>query len=50
LEALADFLKKCLLVWIAVGAMKGKYFSIGDFYRWTKVCHLPRGNLDIEIH
>ena len=36
-EALEYFQEHCLLFWIAIGAMKGAYFSIGKFYKWSKV-------------
>jgi hypothetical protein len=39
-KALADFVDGYHLIWMAICAMKGKYFSVGKFYGWSKV--LPR--------
>jgi hypothetical protein len=36
-KALADFVGGNFLVWVAVCAMRGKYFSVGKFYGWSKV-------------
>ena len=36
-KPLADFVDRCLLVWMAVCATKKKYFGIGRFYGWSKV-------------
>lgn len=41
-ESLAQFLDKCFLTWIAVGAARGKYIRIGKFYAWFKV--LPKSS------
>jgi len=35
--ALAYFMEECIFIWVAVGAMRGKYFSIGNLYTWLKV-------------
>jgi len=40
-EALACFQEYCLLVWVAIGASRGTYFSIGKFYKWSKVLPFP---------
>jgi len=36
-KPLADFVDRCLLIWMAVCATKQKYFGIGRFYEWSKV-------------
>jgi len=36
-KALTYFMEECLFIWVAVGAMRGKYFSIGNLYAWLKV-------------
>jgi len=36
-KQLADFVDRCLLIWMAVCATKKKYFGIGKFYGWSKV-------------
>jgi len=46
-KPLANFVDRCLLIWMAVCMMKRKYFSIGRFYRWSKV--LPHSDLDNDI-
>lgn len=46
-EELAFFMGECLRIWVAVGAMKGRYFGIRNLYTWSKV--MPHFNFDIFI-
>ena len=48
-KALADFLEEGVLIWMAVCAMKGMYFGVGNFYRWSKVWVSSNLSIDISL-
>jgi len=46
-KQLADFADRYLLIWMAVCAMRKRYFGIGRFYEWSKV--LPHSNISLGV-